>query len=235
MVDYRKIECPWCHNVLFTPISNVSVKDLNGLIVSYRETMCPDCQKRITIIEDITTKFAEDVTLRLDVDNDKVAPLFAELGSKYKITLDNIRMDIDERIGKLRDEWDNLEPENKKLHLIAPDGREISSPEELMEYIRYNYDEDDVSEWINDEFGSIDIGPYNYEPADIVREMEGGYGAIVEETWCCNYASDRVSQADMSYFDTLEEDDIDSPGEQTTVDIAGMTFVAVWKTEEKND
>ena len=227
MVDYRKIECPWCHNVLFTPISDVSIRDLNGLIVSYRETMCPDCQKKITIVENITTKFAEDVTFRLDDENDKVAPLFAELGSKYKMALDDIRRDIDERIGKLRDEWDNPEPGGEKIKLIleATDGTKIESQDELEDYIRENYDTYDLREWIDREFGTIDIGPYSFEAAEIIDNMEGSFNDIASETYECNYASDRVSDSEAIFFDEpTDPDNVDVPEDGQSIEVAGLCF-----------
>ena len=91
---FEKIECPWCHEQVFAPINDEKkMRTTNDINIIYKETMCPSCEKRITLIDDVHIKLMSSTIVRLDCENDKVVPMFAECGSKYHESILTIRRD----------------------------------------------------------------------------------------------------------------------------------------------
>ena len=215
-------------------MSEESIKDAEGITIRYRSAVCPDCEKKILAIENSWVKITDEMILRLE-DEDKVFPTFEDVGARCKPEIDIIKTTLDDRIGELRDRWEKPEEEKKQLVLITSGGEELKDKDEVLEYIRDNFDEDDIVEWINNEFDSVDIGPYHYLPSDIVMEIEGGYSDIANETFSCDYANDRFCYS--SYEDIFERecDDIDAPEDGKEIDIASLLFTVRWKDVENDN
>lgn len=234
--EYRKIECPWCHAVVFAPLLDSDRRELNNLSVEYTESICPECQKRISIIKDCHIDILKDIELRLDTENDKVAPLFAEIGRKYTENINTIRKDLDERIGKLREEWDAPPQEKIKVVVVAPDGTELESNDEVIEYIRSNPDLEDLEDWVNSNFDDVDIGPFSWSPSEIIEGMGESISELAEyDGYSCNYAQDRYDESDMDNFQDLDDpDNVNTPEDGSTVEIAGITFRYKWVKEDDN-
>ena len=232
---FEKIECPWCHEMVFAPINDEKkMRTTNDISIIYKETTCPSCEKRITLIDDVHIKVMSPTVVRLE-DEDKVVPMFAEYGSKYHESILAVRKELDEALGKLRDEWDNPEPEDEKIKIvvIASDGSELESTEEVTQYIRENYDCSDLEDWIDTNFDEVEIGPYDWRPSEIIDNM-GSFSDIAEcELYSCNYAQERYENSDMVEFENLDSpNDVDTPKNGETVEVAGLSFKYEWRKKD---
>lgn len=220
-------ECKWCGEPLFITDSEEHIVYSDGrtkLVTA--EGLCPKCQRKNVVIKSIDINFISNLTIRHGGDIDRIVGVF------FNINGNNLK--IDEMCTDLKNRLENLVPNDlekkpKKI-VLKVDDETIEDSNTLEEYIRNNYDESDLREWIDDEFGEVEIGPMTYSASDIVDEM-GDFNTVANETFCCDYAHDRVCSADMESLGDLTTEDCDLKKDQE-INIAGLTFTVAFKDDD---
>ena len=238
---FEKIECPWCHAEVFAPVdsNNKYLKGVNGIVMEYRETVCPECQKSIMLIDDVNIELMSSTVVRLDAENDKITPMITEFEMKHHDEIIAMKKILDDALGVIRDEWDNPEPEKKiKLVLVSPDNDVLKTAEEVKDYIRDNYDYCDLEDWINDNFDEFEVGPFMWGPVEVIEGMGAPMSDIAcDQSYNCNYAEDRFDNSDVvnNFEEISDPDNMDTPDDGETVTIAGIRFTYKYMEAEKDD
>lgn len=237
---FEEIECPWCHAEVFAPVDDRKgfVECINDIRIGYRHTVCPECQKSIILLDDVNIDLMSPTVVRFNADDDKIKQMFTEFGLKHHDEILAMKKELDEALGIIRDEWDNPEPEEKKIKvvLVSPNDDVLETANEVKDYIRENYDGCDLRDWIDNEFDDVDIGPFTFSPSDVIDNM-GDFDTIADETFNCNYAEDRFDDSDVvSNFEELDDpDDSDTPDDGEVVVIAGIRFTYKHMEAKKDD
>ena len=215
--EYRKIECPNCKNTVFVPVSTPMDVGTDIVHVEYRIATCPSCLAPLSIIDRSFIEMSKGIVQRYETDN--VYNIAKDINEKYMNTISVIDKDITE---KLLD--DNKKEKKFKVSLIAPGDEELNTKEEVYDYIRNNYDQDDLEEWINENFDTVEIGPYSWSPAEIIDGMGESYSEIAEyESYDSNYAIDCYDNSDVVDIDEeFNKDDV--PEDGSMIKIGGMMF-----------
>lgn len=215
--EYRKIECPNCKNTVFVPVSTPMDVGVNNVHVEYRIATCPSCLVPLSIIDRSFIEMSKGIVQRYETDN--MYDIAKDINEKYMNTISVIDKDITE---KLLD--DKKKEKMFRVSLIAPGDEELNTKEEVYDYIRNNYDQDDLEEWINENFDRVEIGPYSWSPAEIIDGMGESYSEIAEyESYDGNYAIDCYDNSDVVDIDEeFTKDDV--PEDGSMIKIGGMMF-----------
>ena len=196
---------------------HVMVDNITELVTT--NGVCEKCGKMTTTVKSVNLNLAEDILMRSTDDCDAENAVVRVVDTQYVSTINLIREALKAELQTIVP--NDLKEKPKKIVLIYND-QVIKDADILADCIRDNYNIYDLKTWIDDEFGTIEIGPLSFEASEIIENM-GDFDEIAQERWVCDYAVDRIGSANLEGLGDLTTEDCDLTDGQN-IEVAGLSF-----------